>query len=140
MHEWQPFGGSRFWFQAAGATEGYMLEPLVYEKADDNMNMKTASLAVPITVVGRGAETRQVLFRSSFDNPTEFQDLRAGEYQVTVLAWLHNSDEPQAADTFRLVVETKDAAQIAKNLRRSKGNSDSASASDLAKVGSAPSD
>lgn len=104
----------------SGGAEGYLLEPLVYEKADENTNMKTESLPVPITVAGRSAETRQVLFRSSAARPTEFQ-LRAGEYGISILVWMTASDQPHAQGTFTLVIEQGDCDQLARNLGEKNG-------------------
>lgn len=98
--------------QETNANSGYLFEPHLYEKVDDNGNSKTESLAVPIPIAGKGVTTRQVLFRSARAPGTEFQLVKPGNYTVSVLVWIESSTEPHAADSFSIVVSDVEAATL----------------------------
>ena len=101
--------------QEGGSAEGYLLEPIFYDRIDENGNFQHDTQPLPIAVPGRSTETKQILFRSSFDRPSEFHFLKAGTYKATVLAWLRSSVEPQAADSFSFIISDEELAQLEKN-------------------------
>ncbi|MEO1019540.1 MAG: hypothetical protein AAFY56_17885 [Pseudomonadota bacterium] len=75
------------------------------------------SQPVPVSVGGRQSVTKQVLFRSSLDSPTEFQFTNQGMYHFSILAWMEDSIEPVSADRFDVVVSQKDADTLAEYLK-----------------------
>ena len=98
--------------QKPGSKEGYLMEPLYYQKIDQAGNFLHDTPPGPIAVAGGKSETRQVLFRSSFERPDEFTFTRPGEYNFTVLAWIKESVEPQAGDSFLVELSEQSAAQL----------------------------
>lgn len=100
----------------SGAGDAYLLEPLWYEKPDGDGNMQNDSFPVPVAVAGNSAETRQVLFRSSTVNPSEFRFTTPGNYRVTVFAWLRAGERPQAKDTFEVTLPVPEARRLAERL------------------------
>lgn len=101
-----------------GSNEGYLLEPLNYQKMDENGDFQHDTQAMPIALPGRSATAKQVRFRSSLERPTEFQFIKPGTYDMTVLAWLENSVEPQRKSTFSLVISDEDATTLAERLKK----------------------
>lgn len=98
--------------QKPGSKEGYLMEPLYYQKIDQAGNFLHDTQPVPIAVAGGRSETRQVLFRSSFERPDEFTFTRPGEYNFTILAWIKESVEPQAGDSFLVDLSEQSASQL----------------------------
>jgi hypothetical protein len=96
--------------QEPGSGAGYLLEPLYYQGLNDSGDFVHESQPVPIPVEGYGSETRQVLFRSSFERPAEFRFRRAGVYRVTVLVWLDPSGPPHTADDFTVALSEAEVA------------------------------
>jgi hypothetical protein len=100
--------------QEGGSTEGYLFEPVFYDRIDEDGNFQHESQPHPIAVPGRSTETKQILFRSSLERPEEFRFRKAGSYRLTVVAWLKNSVKPQAADTFSLLITDTDLETLEK--------------------------
>jgi hypothetical protein len=98
--------------QQAGAIEGYLVEPLFYQRIDEHGNFVHDSQPHPIAVPGRSTETKQVLFRSSYERPSEFRFAKPGAYRLTVLAWVRNSIEPQAAETFSIILSDEEVEKL----------------------------
>lgn len=99
---------------AANSKQGYLMEPIFYQKIDEKGDFLHDSQPVPVAIPGRSTETRQVLFRSSLEKPEEFQFTKAGTWQITVLAWIKDSVEPQGAAFFSLDVSDDDAETLKK--------------------------
>ena len=95
-----------------GSPEGYLVEPLFYDRIDEQGDFQHEFQPYPIAVPGRSTETKQILFRSSFERPDEFRFFKSGLYKITVLAWLKNSVEPQAADSFSILIADEDLATL----------------------------
>lgn len=100
--------------QEGGSAEGYLLEPLFYDRIDERGNFQHDSQPMPIAVPGLSTETKQVLFRSSLERPGEFRFSKAGSYKVTVLAWLRNSVGPQAEDSFSIIISDELLTELEK--------------------------
>ncbi len=99
--------------QESDSKEGYLLEPAFYERIDEHGDFQHDSQPMPVPVLGLDVETRLILFRSSSKNPSEFRFTKPGTYRLTVLGWLRNSIEPQATDSFSVVLTEEDAATLA---------------------------
>ncbi|MBI3898777.1 MAG: hypothetical protein HY308_10835 [Gammaproteobacteria bacterium] len=99
--------------QYGGSPEGYLLEPNFYLAFADSGEFKRDSMAVPITVFGGENVTKQVQFGSSAERPIEFQMTKNGTYVVTLLAWLHGSNQPSMSESFSLVVSETHVATLA---------------------------
>lgn len=99
--------------QHRGNPEGYLLEPAYYLALAESGQFKRDSLAVPVTVFGGENITKQVQFASSIERPKEFQMTKEDTYDLTLLAWLHGSTNPNISDCFSLVVSEADVANLA---------------------------
>lgn len=101
--------------QEGGLAEGYLVEPHMYEGTDEDGNFLYDSHPHPIAVLGNMTETKHVLFRSSLERPDEFGFFKKdGSYRITVLAWLENSVEPQAAERFSIFISDEDGVILEK--------------------------
>ena len=98
--------------QRSGSPEGYLLEPNFYLAFAESGEFKRDSMAVPITVFGGENVTKQVLFGSSAERPVEFQMTKDGTYDLTLLAWLHGSNQPRLSDSFSIVVSEAHVAEL----------------------------
>ena len=102
--------------QEPGKKEGYLFEPLFYQRIDEQGNFIHDSMPVPIAVPARDSVTKQIVFRSSLDRPNEFILEKEGKYQVTLLGWIAGSVEPELGDFFS--IELTDANIATLNERR----------------------
>jgi hypothetical protein len=109
--------------QRRGDAEGYLLEPSFYIALGLDGNLHYDSLPVPVTVFGGENSTKQVMFGSSLERPTEFQLTKADAYDLTLLAWLHGEIRPSVADSFSIVVSEANATTLANSIKEKKPGS-----------------
>ncbi len=88
--------------QDPGNKEGYLLEPLFYQRIDERGNFLHDSMPVPIAVPARDTVTKQILFRSSWERPNEFILTKTGTYKLTLVGWIAGSVEPELGDFFSI--------------------------------------
>ncbi|MDO8444842.1 MAG: hypothetical protein Q7T53_01850 [Deltaproteobacteria bacterium] len=109
--------------QDRGNPEGYLLEPAFYLALAESGDFKYDSLSVPITIFGGENITKQVMFNSSIERPTEFQMTKAGTYDLTLLAWLHGSTKPQKSEFFSVVVSEEHIVNLRRYIEEKKSSS-----------------
>jgi len=107
--------------QKPNSKEGYLLEPFSFQKLDDKGNFVADSMSAPVSIVGRSVITKGILFRSSVERPREFQITEPGTYELTLLAWVGDSTEPRATDSFTLVLSKEDVRNLNDYLQQHKG-------------------
>jgi hypothetical protein len=107
--------------QKPNSKEGYLLEPFTFQKLDDKGDFISESMSAPVSVVGRSAVTKGILFRSSCEKSQEFQITEAGTYEVTLLAWVGDSIQPNVTDSFTLILSEEDIKTLNEYLQQRKG-------------------
>ena len=90
--------------QRPGSQEGYLLEPLFYQRINEKGDFLHESMPVPVTVAAKQSIVKQVLFRSSFERPGEFQLVDAGTYNLKLIGWTEDSIEPRVSDSFSIIL------------------------------------
>ena len=109
--------------QHRGNPEGYLLEPTFYLVLAKTGSFEYDSTSIPITVFGGENVTKQVMFGSSTERPTEFQMTMADTYDLTLLAWLHGSTKPSVSDSFSLVVSKAHVVTLTNHIKEKKPDS-----------------
>jgi hypothetical protein len=108
--------------QIPGSSEGYLLEPVFYQKIDEKGGFLHDSMPSPIGIGAKQNVTKQVLFRSSFERPTEFQVTSPCVLNFTLLGWMKNPVNPDMRDTFSIIVSKEDAADLEESLTKKSGS------------------
>jgi hypothetical protein len=108
--------------QEPGNSEGYLMEPLYFQKLDDKGGFLHDSMPAPIGIPSKQNVTKQVLFGSSVEHPDEFQITGSGTLNLTLLGWRKNAVNPDMKDAFSIVVSNEDAAQLESSLKNKSGS------------------
>jgi hypothetical protein len=98
--------------QTPGSNEGYLLEPLYFQRIDEKGDFLHDSLPTPIGIGAKENVTKQVLFRSSYERPTEFQLTNSGTYVFTLLGWMKNVVNPDLSDSFSIIISKEAATNL----------------------------
>ncbi len=92
--------------------EGYLLEPVFYQRINEVGDFVQDSQPVPIRIPARQSITKQIFFGSSQHHPGEFQILKPGKYHLRILGWESDADKPRLVDKFAIIVSDQDAASL----------------------------
>ena len=109
--------------QSHGSSEGYLLEPFFYQRVKESGDFVQDSQPVPIIVGAEEPVTKQILFRSSLDRPSEFQFTKPGTYNILLLGWVSRSEKPDVADSFSVVVSEDETLRLTKLRQEKSGTS-----------------
>lgn len=96
--------------------EPYLLEPIYFQGIDGDGNFVHESPAAPFGVSSKQSLTKQVLFRSSYPRPTEFQMIEPGVYKFTLLGWVDDTKRPALSTSFSALFSEEDVAELRTNL------------------------
>lgn len=108
--------------KGSGSDDGYLLEPYFYQSIREDGHFKHESQPVPITIAGKQNLTKQILFRSSEERPTEFQLLNTGAYTLTLLGWTSDSGNPALATSFSFDISLDAATKLHSDFKNRTGN------------------
>lgn len=98
--------------QIPNNNEGYLLEPLFFQRVDEKGNFLQDSPSAPIGIGSKQSLTKQILFRSSHERPTEFQLLDSGTYNFTLLGWVKDVVHPDISDSFSIIISEETASNL----------------------------
>jgi hypothetical protein len=96
--------------------ESYLLEPIFFQSVDGAGNFVHESPAAPFGVSSKQSLTKQVLFRSSYPRPTEFQMIEPGVYEFTLLGWVGDKRNPVLSTSFSALFSEENVAELRTNL------------------------
>ena len=94
--------------------DSYLFEPLFYQRLDDDGDKVNDSEPSPITVAGKSFVIKDVLFRSSYDRPSEYSLATAGTYDGMLLAWTSDVTVPTIRNSFSLELTQESIAALAR--------------------------
>ncbi len=107
--------------QTPNSNEGYLLEPTFFQRNDEKGNFLHDSPAAPIGIGSKQSLTKQILFRASYERPTEFQLIDSGTYNFTLLGWVKGAIHPDISDSFSVIISKEIAANLRTHLESKSG-------------------
>ena len=110
--------------QTPGSSEGYLLEPVFFQRIDEKGDFLHDTLPIPIGIGAKENVTKQVLFRSSYEQPTEFQLINSGTYVFTLLGWIKDVVNPDVSDSFSIIISKEAATNLQDNLASKSGSTE----------------
>ena len=96
--------------------EGNLLEPLYFQRIDERGNFLHESVPAPLTVAASQSSVKQILFRSDFDHPGDFQFVNPGMYNFLLLGWTEDSFEPTVKYPFQIELSEHAANDLKQRL------------------------
>ena len=93
--------------QPPGKSNGYLLQAAYFDKLSDR-NFEPESVVGPIPVDGHRTVSRQILFISARDRPSDRPLSVPGAYRATVLAWTSIATYPTSTATFFFALSDSD--------------------------------
>ena len=98
----------------------HLFEPYYYQRVTKDGNFETESNPIPISVDRNGMGVKNVLFRSSLQNPFVF--LEPGVYRVSILSWTQESDQPMESKVFEFNLSQSDIISMGSARSTSSGD------------------
>jgi hypothetical protein len=103
--------------QPPGEEDPYLLEPLNFQKVDDKGGFHVEAMVAPVAVGGRQSVTKQVIFRSSYERPKEFQVVSPGIYHFRLLTWTTQESGPTSRYPFSAEIPADMALALKQRLQ-----------------------